>query len=167
LPKTAKVGGAEVTWVAYLQLHGPTAEVGRWLPGHQLPEDFVHLGGVDAPTALLLDLKDQVQHLADPLPGEGRDEQERHPLEEGHPLRHGGLPVGGGEGLLLHQVPLVGQDDEAGSCVPGLVRDADVLGVEGLGGVHEQNADVGFVDHPVRSQRRVVLQRVGDLALPP
>ena len=59
--------------------------------------------------------------------------------------------------LLVHQVPLVVDQDQGATCVDDLLDDAHVLLADRLGGVEEDDGDLGLVDGALRAQDRVVV----------
>ena len=59
--------------------------------------------------------------------------------------------------LLVHQVPLVVDQDQGTACVNDLLDDAHVLLADRLGGVQEDDGDLGLVDGALRAQDRVVV----------
>ena len=59
--------------------------------------------------------------------------------------------------LLVHQVPLVVDQDQGTAGIDGLLDDAHVLLADRLGGVQQDDGDLGLVDGALRAQHRVVV----------
>ena len=60
--------------------------------------------------------------------------------------------------ILIHQVPLVGDDDERSARVDDLLDDAYVLLGQGSGPVDENQGDLGLFDSGLRADGRVVVR---------
>ena len=59
--------------------------------------------------------------------------------------------------LLVHQVPLVVDQDQGSAGINGLLDHAHVLLADRLGGVQQDDGDLGLVDGALRAQHRVVV----------
>lgn len=59
--------------------------------------------------------------------------------------------------LLVHQIPLVVDQDQGAAGIDDLLDDAHVLLADRLGGVEEDDGDLGLVDGALRAQDRVVV----------
>ena len=59
--------------------------------------------------------------------------------------------------LLVHQVPLVVDQDQGAAGIDGLLDDAHVLLTDRLGGVQQDDGDLGLVDGALRAQHRIVV----------
>ena len=67
--------------------------------------------------------------------------------------------------VLLDQVPFVGDENDAGTRVPGLLHHLEVLHVDRLRRVHEDQAHVGPPHHLGRSEGGIILEGVLHLGL--
>ena len=90
---------------------------------------------------------------------QGGDVEERHVAEKRRLGDQRLLTLARGVGvLLLDQVPLVHQDDQAGALLPGLGGDAEILVVQAHGRVHDEHRDLSPLDRAFGPQRGVELQ---------
>ena len=67
--------------------------------------------------------------------------------------------------LLFLQIPLVHDDDEAASVLPGERGDLEILIVQALDGIEHEDADVRALDRAPRSQRGIELDAILHLRL--
>src|SRR5206468_3807819 len=123
----------------------------RLSPGKQLPELLIDLGRGDALRALLLHLEQDLEQPIDALAGERRREEERNEPEIGRLFVGGLLVFRRRLVVLLGQVPLVDDDDQAAPRVPRERGDLEILVLDlALGGIDDEDADVGALDGPPR-----------------
>ncbi len=115
---------------------------GRALGG--LPQPLVEGRGGDAPRTLGQHLVDQAPDLLDPPPGAGRDAQHRRPVHEVELALQVDPELA--PGLVVHQVPLVGQQDQPAAGLDGPDGDLLVLLGHAEWGLEHEQGDVGPVD---------------------
>jgi hypothetical protein len=129
------------------------------VPLDQLGQNLVDLRGGYPHLSSLRHLQNQLEHLPDALTSQCGDIQKGNVPKKRCLGDESLLPLTSSVGVfLLDQVPLIHQDDQSGSPVPGLGRDPKILIVHADGGIHHQHADVGPFNGAFRPQRGVELQ---------
>ena len=125
--------------------------------GGGLANDVVQLRRRDPPASLLLDLERQVEHLLNALAGQRRGEDDRRVRGELERLAQAFDVLVGGVGVLLDQVPLVDDHDQAPGGLLGVAGHVGVLGGHALDGVDDQGRHVGAFDRAQRPQHAKLL----------
>src|SRR5439155_20974464 len=146
------------------------AAAGSGRRGHAT-EDLVNgpieLRGRDRARVFLVDLGARRQDPRDALPGFGGDVEARHEAKER--ILTGELLVDqlADPDRIVDQVPLVEDHDDSLPLVLGERREVRVLARRLAGDVDHEDDEVGPGDRAKRARDAVVLDRVGDLSVPP
>ena len=125
-----------------IQLHLASSCLRRLSPADDLPQGRIHLRRADPLVALGVDLEDQLENSRHSLSTYRRCENERHELEKWRLLVRLLLELRRRVVLLLLEVPLVNDDDQAAPVLPRQRSDLEILIVQALHRIENENADI-------------------------